>query len=55
MQGFNKDDTWFSICIKIIKAIMKNRIIGSPTDQIAVILYGTVQHRAYIIHITPCS
>ena len=45
LQGFAETDTWLSIAIKIIKAAMKGRIIGSASDKMSIILFGTVSNR----------
>lgn len=43
LQGIEKSDTWFGIALKVVRAMLKKKIISSPNDQTAVILYGTVR------------
>lgn len=41
-QGIEPTDTWFGIALKVVRATLKQKIISSPNDQSAVVLYGTV-------------
>ena len=41
LQGVYQESTWFSVALQIVAADLKRRIISSPKDEIAVILYGT--------------
>jgi Ku70/Ku80 N-terminal alpha/beta domain len=41
-QGIELSDTWFGIALKVVRATLKQKIISSPNDQSAVVLYGTV-------------
>mmetsp|Transcript_10790 Transcript_10790/g.32395 ORF Transcript_10790/g.32395 Transcript_10790/m.32395 type:complete len:646 (-) Transcript_10790:2779-4716(-) len=40
-EGVYPDSTWFSVALQIVAAELKRRIISSPKDETAVILYGT--------------
>lgn len=42
LQGFSPSDTWFDISVRVAREIMKSHIIGSASDKMAVIFYGTV-------------
>lgn len=41
LQGVYRESTWFSVALQIVAAELKRRIISSPKDETAVILYGT--------------
>lgn len=44
-DGIDPKDTWIGIALKVVKAITKTKIIGSPSDQTAVLFYGTREAR----------
>lgn len=43
LQGYDPDDTWLEIALKIIKGLFKEHIICSPSDSLALVFFGTVR------------
>eukprot|EP00884_Botryococcus_braunii_P020491 jgi/Botrbrau1/7125/Bobra.0143s0005.1 len=41
LQGISPKDTWFDVAVKIARETIKSHIIGSASDKMAVIFYGT--------------
>ena len=41
-QGYLEEDTYMDLALKVIREILKQHVIGSPKDQMAVIFYNAV-------------
>ena len=41
-QGYESKDTWLEISLKVVSGLLKQHIISSPTDSMALVFYNTV-------------
>ena len=41
-QGYSEDDSYMDLALKVIREFLKQHVIGSPRDQMAIIFYNAV-------------